>query len=77
MKTDEKLRLSLLLLRLGVFTVMFMWTLDKFVNPDHAIGIYKQFYFLNGLSAGIMYALGAVELIIIVGFVAGFKKRWT
>ena len=58
MKTEEKLRVSLLLLRLGVFTVMFMWTLDKFVNPDHAIGIYKQFYFLDGLSAGIMYALG-------------------
>jgi uncharacterized membrane protein YkgB len=77
MKTEEKLRLSLLLLRLGVFIVMFMWTLDKFVNPDHAIGIFKQFYFLNGVSSGIMYALGAVEIVIVLGFVAGFKKRWT
>jgi putative oxidoreductase len=77
MKTEEKLRLSLLFLRLGVFTVMFMWTLDKFINPDHAIGIFKQFYFLNGLSTGIMYALGAVEMVVVLGFVAGFKKRWT
>ena len=77
MKTEEKLRLSLLLLRLGVFIVMFMWTLDKFVNPDHAIGIYKQFYFLSGISAGIMYVLGAAEMVIILGFVVGFMKRWT
>src|SRR5260370_38390167 len=77
MKTEEKLRLSLLLLRLGVFVVMFMWTLDKFVNPEHAIGIFKQFYFLNGMSTGIMVALGAVEIVIVLGFVAGFKKRWS
>ena len=77
MKTEEKLRLSLLLLRLGVFIVMFMWTLDKFVNPDHAIGIYKQFYFLSGVPTGIMYALGAAEMVIILGFVVGFMKRWT
>ena len=77
MKTEEKLRLSLLLLRLGVFIVMFMWTLDKLVNPDHAIGIYKQFYFLSGVPTGIMYALGAAEIVIILGFVVGFMKRWT
>jgi len=77
MKTEEKLRLSLLLLRLGVFIVMFMWTLDKLVNPDHAIGIYKQFYFLSGVPTGIMYALGAAEMVIILGFVVGFMKRWT
>ena len=74
MKTEEKLRLSLLLLRLGVFIVMFMWTLDKLVNPDHAIGIYKQFYFLSGVPTGIMYALGAAEMVIILGFVVGFMN---
>src|SRR5260370_27491875 len=77
MKTEEKLRLSLLLLRLGVFVVMFMWALDKLVNPEHAIGIFRKFYFMNGMSTGIMVALGAVEIIIVLGFVAGFKKRWT
>ena len=77
MKAEAKLRLSLLLLRLGVFIVMFMWTLDKFVKPDHGIGIFKNFYFLNGMSSQIMYALGALEAIVILGFVAGFQKKWT
>ena len=68
MKTEAKLRLSLLLLRLGVFAVMLMWTLDKFVNPDHGIGVFKKFYFLNGMSSQIMYALGTLETVIILGF---------
>jgi hypothetical protein len=33
---DKRLQWSLLLLRLTVFLVMFMWTIDKFVNPGHA-----------------------------------------
>jgi putative oxidoreductase len=77
MTREEKLRLSLLFVRLGVFSVMFMWTLDKFVNPDHALGIYRHFYFINGISTWIMYALGAAEMVIILGFVVGFMKRWT
>jgi len=75
MKTEERLRLSLLLLRLGVFAVMFIWTLDKFINPDHAIGIFKQFYFLDGISSSIMYALGVVEMVVILGFV--ISLRWS
>ena len=77
MKTEAKLQISLLLLRLGVFIVMLMWTLDKFVKPDHGIGILKNFYFLNGMSTQIIYAIGALEAVVILGFVAGFKKRWT
>jgi len=34
---------ALLALRLGVFIVMLMWTLDKFVNPGHAAGIFANF----------------------------------
>lgn len=77
MESEKKLRISLLLLRLGVFIVMFMWTMDKFVKPDHAIGIFKKYYFLDGFSVEIMYAVAAIELVIVLGFVAGYMKRWT
>ncbi len=36
MNSEERLPLALFLLRLGVFVVMFVWTLDKFVNTAHA-----------------------------------------
>lgn len=78
METVEKrIRISLLALRLGVFIVMLMWTLDKFVNPGHASAIFEGFYGLAGLGAGIMYVVGAVELLIILGFVLGIAKKLT
>jgi putative oxidoreductase len=76
--TDEaKLGTSLLLLRLSVFLVMLMWTIDKFVNPQHAATVYQHFYYIGGLGAGIMKTLGALELALLIGFVCGVAKTWT
>ncbi len=73
----ETLGWSLLLLRLGVFIVFLMWTLDKLVQPDHAAAIYENFYFIGGLSTGIFYLIGGVQMLIILAFVAGVFKKWT
>jgi putative oxidoreductase len=75
--TNRNLPLSLLLLRVGVFVVMLMWTLDKFVNPGHSAAILEKFYFLEGVGTQIVYALGALEMLLILGFVLGYKKPWT
>jgi putative oxidoreductase len=77
LKNNKNLTLSLLFLRLGVFIVMFMWTLDKFVNPAHSAAILEKFYFLEGAGTQIVYALGTLEMLLILGFIAGFKKKWT
>lgn len=73
----NKLEYSLLALRLGVFIVMFMWTLDKFVNPGHAAAIFANFYFLEGIGATVLYALAAIEMVVILMFVAGVARTWT
>jgi putative oxidoreductase len=75
--TNKNLPLSLLSLRVGVFIVMLMWTLDKFVNPGHSTAILEKFYFLDGVGTQIVYLLGALEMLLIVGFVIGYKKQWT
>jgi putative oxidoreductase len=74
---DKKVRLSLLLLRLGVFVVMLMWTLDKFVRPDHAAAVFANFYMLEGLGRGAFLAIGSVQLLIVLGFGAGIFRTWT
>jgi hypothetical protein len=61
----KHLELSLLLLRIGVFIVMFAWTLDKFISPEHAARVYESFYFIGGMGTTIMYLIGAIEMIII------------
>ncbi len=77
MTADRRIPLALFLLRLGVFLVMALWTLDKFVNPQHAARVFAKFYFIGGLGNAAFYAVGAVELVILLGFLAGYQKRVT
>lgn len=70
----QRLPIALLLLRLGVFIVMFMWTLDKFVQPDHTAAVFANFYMLDGLEQGVFYIIGAVQLLVVLAFVAGFMR---
>jgi hypothetical protein len=77
MDNETRLQASLLALRLTVFLVMAIWTVDKFVNPGHAAGVYESFYFIPGLSAGVIMIIGAAEAALLIGFVVGFMKPFT
>jgi hypothetical protein len=46
---DDRTSRALLLLRLSVFLVMLMWTMDKLLNPAHAVQVYTYFYRIGGL----------------------------
>jgi putative oxidoreductase len=72
---QSNLQWSLLFLRVGVFIVMFIWTLDKFVNPAHSIKIFEHFYKINGLNDIMAYVLGSLQLILVIAFLFGIKKR--
>ena len=67
----------LLALRLGVFIVMLMWTLDKIVNPTHAGNVFANFYGLGGFGEAVFPVIGVAELLIIGAFVVGYQKRWS
>jgi hypothetical protein len=73
----ERLPRALLALRLGVFLVMLMWTLDKFVNPEHAAGVWGAFYGIEGMGPTLFTIIGALQLALVLAFVAGLAKRWT
>ncbi|MGE0634532.1 MAG: hypothetical protein AB7O96_19105 [Pseudobdellovibrionaceae bacterium] len=73
----DRLKFSLLMLRLGVFIVMLFWTIDKFLRPEHAATVYEHFYLLPGWEQTAMTAIGIAELILIFGFLLGVKKRFT
>ncbi|WAJ71694.1 hypothetical protein [Catenovulum adriaticum] len=71
----KSIQISLFALRLGVFIVMFVWMIDKFINPSHNIAIFKSFYAIDGLSISLTYVIGIVQAILVFSFLAGFKKR--
>jgi len=75
MNERERIATALLALRIGVFIVMFVWTLDKFVNVTHASRVFENFYGIRGFGPGIMAAIGTAELLLLVAFIAGFQKR--
>ncbi|MGM0564140.1 MAG: hypothetical protein ACQES2_07405 [Pseudomonadota bacterium] len=77
MTQQKRLEWSLLTLRIGVFIVMLMWTLDKFVNPDHAAAVFDKFYGLSGWGPEILYTLAGLELVLLAAFLAGWQKRIT
>src|SRR6056297_453315 len=77
MNNENRIANALLFLRLGVFIVIAMWTLDKFVNPGHAAGVFENFYGLSGWGPTVFMAIGALELVLLIGFVIGFQKRIT
>ena len=77
MTHDKKLQLSLLSLRLTVFLVMLMWTIDKFANPAHAASVYAGFYYIAGLGPSVIYVIGALEMALLLLFLVGYQKTYT
>ena len=77
MKPEDRLPFALFFLRLGVFLVFFIWTMDKLLRPEHAASIFDRYYFLSGLGRETAYLLGAVEMLLILGFLLGLAKRYT
>ena len=76
MKQPSHLQLSLLLMRLSIFVVMLMWTLDKLINPGHSAKVFEKFYLIAGLESSIMVVIGIIELAVLIGFVLGVYKRF-
>jgi len=56
---------------------MFMWTLDKFVRPDHATSVVAKHYSVGGLSHSLALTIGVLEIALLAGFILGIAKRWT
>lgn len=77
MTDRDRIATALLLLRAGVFIVMLMWTLDKFVNPAHASRVFDSFYGIAGIGSGLLMAVGIAELLLVGAFAVGFQKRLT
>lgn len=68
---------SLMLLRYGVGLVFLMWTLDKFINPEHTVSVFERFYKIPGLAITAAYAIGFIQLLCVVAFFAGAFKKYS
>ncbi|TDJ07520.1 MAG: hypothetical protein E2O68_03465 [Deltaproteobacteria bacterium] len=74
---NKRVSVALFWLRVSVFLVMFIWTLDKFLNPAHALAVYQKFYFISPQLDWFIYAVGALEMLIIFAFLLGVKRKYS
>ena len=74
---SKKITIGFFFLRVTVFLVMLMWTVDKLVRPDHASSVFRNFYYLEDVGNSVMMAIGGIELLILFGFLCGLKKKFT
>ncbi len=74
---SRRLAWCLLWLRLGIATVFVMWTVDKFVNPEHTAAVFKKFYKIGELSNELSYAIGAIQMLLIVCFIIGLFRTFS
>ena len=76
MKDERRMQISLFSLRLGIFAVFLVWTLDKIVNYQHSSKVFGHYYGLE-LSEYLLAAVGLAELVLILAFLGGVKKTLT
>ena len=57
MDESFRIKLSLSFLRISVFIVMLMWTLDKFLRIEHSQTVFTKFYGIPDLGEGFMYGV--------------------
>jgi putative oxidoreductase len=77
MNEKQRLEVSLLLLRVGVSVVMVVWTIDKFIRPEHSKQVFKSFYFVQDISLTALYSIATIQLLLTLGFLFGIKKSFT
>ena len=70
----DRLRIPFFLLRLSIAVFLLQWTIEKFVRPEHTRDIFKWMYNLQ-IDPAWAPIMGAVELVIVLSFLAGFQKR--
>lgn len=51
--------------------------MDKLIQPEHAAQVFASFYSLPSIGESVLYAIGSLQLILILAFVAGLFKTWT
>lgn len=72
--SDHTLKLALFIMRLTLTIFFAQWALEKFVEPETTVAIWKAFYMVDNLPLAASYAIGAVQAALIACFFLGLFK---
>ncbi|WOJ91940.1 hypothetical protein R0135_09065 [Congregibacter variabilis] len=70
---DMRVAIALFSLRISIFVVFLVWTLDKLTNYQHSSGVILHYYHLE-VSRWFLIVLGLLELALLLAFLFGLWK---
>jgi len=76
MPFQQKLGISLLIIRIATGLFLLVWSIEKIIQPWVVQNVFSKFYFLE-ISTSMCIGLGIVQTIIVLLFMAGLFKVWT
>lgn len=71
--SSRELPAALFILRLGLGAFLLLFGIDKLIAPATTVEVFAQFYGLI-VSHGMVYATGALEILLGLAFLAGLWK---
>ncbi len=74
---ESKLKLPLFILRATIAIFFLVWALEKLVDPETTIAIWKAFYMIENLPVAAAYAIGALQIAVVACFFFGILKFWS
>lgn len=76
MSHEQRLQISLMLLRVSIGVFFLVWSVEKLVAPEVAQRVFETFY-SSPLPVAVSYLLGTIQTLIVLTFLAGLLKTWS
>ncbi|MGB3535316.1 MAG: hypothetical protein WBA13_17595 [Microcoleaceae cyanobacterium] len=76
MTDEDKLLISLAIIRISIGIFFLVWSIEKIVAPELAQRVFKNFYF-SEISPGVSVIIGIIQTIIILAFLLGLFKTFS
>ena len=76
MKSQQQLKIGLLLIRLSTGIFFLVWSIEKLIYPEITQKVFSRFYTIE-ISPAVSYGVGILQTIIVLAFMAGLFKTWT
>ncbi|MEM1171773.1 MAG: DoxX protein [Cyanobacteria bacterium P01_H01_bin.35] len=76
MTDQQKLQISLALIRISTAVFFLVWSIEKIISPEAAQRIFQKFYFLS-ISNSLAIGIGIIQTLIIIIFLMGLFKTFS
>ncbi len=71
------LKFALFVMRLTLAVFFAQWAVEKFIEPETTVAIWKGFYLVESLPLEASYAIGAVQGLAVLCLLLGLFKFWS